>query len=98
MSDYTDIIDYYSLLAMQNPGKCVYHAPMKPLSPAAQTVLDACRDADVTDAASIAAVLRAAVTLVSTDEKLTRLGAEANYAIGYALYPLLSIAEELESL
>ena len=27
MSDYDDIIDYYSLLAMQNPGKCTYHGP-----------------------------------------------------------------------
>ena len=98
MSDYDDIIDYYSRLAMQNPGKCVYHAPMKPLSPAAEAVLNSCRDADVTDAASIAAVLRAAVILISTDEKLTHLDNEAHYAIGCALYPLLSIAEELESL
>ena len=30
MSDYTDITDYYSLLAMQNPGKCTYHGPSEP--------------------------------------------------------------------
>jgi hypothetical protein len=71
---------------------------MTELSPAAQAVLDAYRDADIDDEASVAAVLRAAVILISTDEKLTHLDNEAHYAIGYALYPLLSIAEELESL
>jgi hypothetical protein len=30
MSDYDDITDYYSLLAMQNPGKCTYHGPSEP--------------------------------------------------------------------
>jgi hypothetical protein len=30
MSDYDSIIDYYSLLAMQNPGKCTYHGPSEP--------------------------------------------------------------------
>jgi len=25
--DALDIVDYYTLLATQNPGKCVYHGP-----------------------------------------------------------------------
>jgi hypothetical protein len=25
--DALDIVDYYALLATQNPGKCVYHGP-----------------------------------------------------------------------
>ena len=30
MGNYTNITDYYSLLAMQNPGKAVYHGPSEP--------------------------------------------------------------------
>lgn len=30
MGHYTDITDYYLLLAMQNPGKAVYHGPSEP--------------------------------------------------------------------
>lgn len=30
MGNYTDTTDYYSLLAMQNPGKAVYHGPSEP--------------------------------------------------------------------
>ena len=59
-----------------------------PLSPAAQAVLDAYRDADIDDGATAAAVLRAAADQV-VPEKLESYGIR---------YELLRIAGELEQL
>jgi hypothetical protein len=60
---------------------------MSELSPAAQAVLDAYRDADIDDAVTAAAVLRAAADQV-VPEKLESYGIR---------YELLRIAEELEA-
>lgn len=61
---------------------------MTELSSAAQAVLDAYRDADIDDAVTAAAVLRAAADQV-VPEKLESYGIR---------YELLRIADELEAL
>ena len=69
----------------------------KQLSPAAQAVLDAYRDADIDDAMTAAAVLRAAADLVVPPEQKTPWGSviQAHAAELGIRNKLLAIAEEL---
>ena len=72
---------------------------MSELSPAAQAVLDAYRDADIDDAVTAAAVLRAAADQVITDNRLAALNseshAEARLLLVWVRDQLLAIANEL---
>ena len=59
------------------------HAVVPPLSPAAQAVLNAYRDADIDDAVTAAAVLRAVVNqMVPTDELYARSCCECPTSTG----------------
>lgn len=40
MDEYTEILDYYSALAAQTPGKCVYHAPTTEKKPSDEQLTD----------------------------------------------------------
>jgi hypothetical protein len=69
---------------------------MTELSPAAQTVLDAYRDADIDDEATASAVLRAVVNqMVPTDELYARSCCE--FTADSIRNALLAIADELEA-
>ena len=73
------------------------HAVVPPLSPAAQAVLNAYRDADIDDAVIAAAVLRAVVNqMVPTDELYARSCCE--FTADSIRNALLAIADELEQL
>jgi hypothetical protein len=73
------------------------HAVVSPLSPAAQAVLNAYRDADINDAVTAAAVLRAVVNqMVPTDELYARSCCE--FTADSIRNALLAIADELEQL
>jgi hypothetical protein len=69
-------------------------ATKKVLSPAAQAVLDAYRDADIDDAVTAAAVLRALAFNVYSDEIVTCGG--SSYALVIDRDDILAIADELE--
>jgi hypothetical protein len=68
---------------------------MSKLSPAAQAVLNAYRDAPIDDELTAAAVVRAAALHVYSDEYETCGG--ASYALMIDVDDLLAIASELES-
>jgi hypothetical protein len=69
---------------------------MTELSPAAQAVLDAYRDADIDDEATASAVLRAVVNqMVPTDELYARSCCE--FTADSIRNALLAIADELEA-
>lgn len=73
------------------------HAVVSPLSLAAQAVLNAYRDADINDAVTAAAVLRAVVNqMVPTDELYARSCCE--FTADSIRNALLAIADELEQL
>ena len=73
------------------------HAVVPPLSLAAQAVLNAYRDADIDDAVTAAAVLRAVVNqMVPTDELYARSCCE--FTADSIRNALLAIADELEQL
>lgn len=73
------------------------HAIAPPLSPAAQAVLNAYRDADITDEASVAAVLRAAADQVE-DLYCADLVIDDSDGAVFVLRQLMLIADELEAL
>jgi len=112
MSDYTDIIDYYSLLAMQNPRKAIFHPPAKPPSPAAEAVLnavtlkrwdvpyEACGQLLEQIQEDVVAALRAAVNQVLPEEQEPRWYEPVRPAQRRRLIrkAFLTIADEIESL
>ena len=67
------------------------HGIATPLSPAAQTVLDAYRDADIDDEATAAAVLRAAA------DQLQECKPRPSIGIDWSSSKLYAIANELEN-
>jgi hypothetical protein len=69
---------------------------MTELSPAAQAVLDAYRDADIEDEASVAAVLRAAANEV-VPVPIKADTPERHWALLGVKNRLLAIADELEA-
>ena len=97
----TDILDdsYESDLTEEEHERLILmseHAVAKPLSPAAQAVLDAYRNAPIEDEATAAAVIRAAAIHLYCEEYETCGG--ASYALMIEQEDLLALAAELEAL